>query len=142
MGVSLILVASCASQLEISGSELDGAAATMCPALVEALPDSVAGQSSREVTTEGAASAWGAPAIVLRCGVTDAVGLDATSRCEVVDGVGWYTEALGEAYRFTTIGRAVPVEVTVPGAYAPEADALIDLAGAITETIPRRHRCV
>ncbi|CAN5433840.1 hypothetical protein BH18ACT8_BH18ACT8_05390 [soil metagenome] len=142
MVMGLIAVASCASQLEVSGSELGGAAATMCSALDETLPDSVAGQTRREVTSQGVASAWGAPAIVLRCGVSDAVGLDPTSRCEVVDGVGWYTEALGEAYRFTTIGRAVPVEVIVPDAYAPEADALIDLASAVRETIPRRRRCV
>jgi Protein of unknown function (DUF3515) len=97
---------------------------------------------SRDVTTDGIAAAWGAPAIVLRCGVTDAVGLGPASRCDMIDGVGWYSERVDDGYRFTTIGRSVPVELTVPEEYAPEGDAAVDVAAAIKQAIPVRQPCV
>ena len=96
----------------------------------------------RHVTTEGVAAAWGAPPIVLRCGVTDAKGMGPAVRCDVMRGVGWYSEDIGDGYRFTTIGRATPVELTVPDAYAPESDAAVDVAKAIKRAIPLHHPCV
>jgi hypothetical protein len=38
---------------------------------------------------------------------------------------------------FTTWGRVLYVEVMVPDAYAPEANALVDLAPAIKQNIPK-----
>lgn len=78
--------------------------------------------------------AWGEPAIVLRCGVPKPAALTATSRCDEVDGVGWFAEQVPGGYRFTTIGRSVYVEVSVPSDYAPEANALVDLAPAVSRT--------
>ncbi len=136
------IVGGCTASLEVPAPVLDPAAATPCSALHAVLPGTVADQARREVSSDGASSAWGSPAIVLRCGVSDAVGMDPASRCDLVGGVGWYTEDLADGYRFTTIGRTLPVEVTVPHEYAPEADALIDLAAAIKQAVPRRHPCV
>jgi hypothetical protein len=128
--------------VDVSAPALKGAAARECAALQGELPSQVADLWSRDVTTDGVASAWGAPAIVLRCGVTDAAGLGPASRCDMLDGVGWYAEDLGDGFRFTTIGRSVPVELTVPDDYAPEADAAVDVAAAIKRTIPVRQPCV
>jgi Protein of unknown function (DUF3515) len=128
--------------VDVSAPALAGADARQCTALEAELPSQVADLWSRDVITDGVAAAWGAPTIVLRCGVTDASGLDPSSRCDMLAGVGWYAEDLGDGIRFTTIGRTVPVELTVPDDYAPEADAAVDLAAAIKRTIPLRQPCV
>lgn len=126
----------------MSAPALSGPAERLCADLKAELPSEVADLWSRDVTADGVAAAWGAPAVVLRCGATDADGLGPSSRCDMLDGVGWYSERLDDGLRFTTIGRAVPVELTVPDTYAPEADAAIDLASAIKRTIPVRDPCV
>ena len=136
------LLTGCSNTLEVASPSPSGTAATVCSSLFDAAPDTVAGVARRDVDSDGAALAWGTPPVVLRCGVTAAVGLGPTSRCDEIDGVGWYTEDLGDAYRFTTIGREVSVEVTVPDDYAPEASALLDLADAVKTADPVRRPCV
>lgn len=131
----------CTNSLDVSAPTLHGTTAAVCESLRDASPESVAGQPRRHVSSDGVALAWGRPAIVLRCGTTDAVGLGPTSTCHVVDGVGWYAEDLGAAYRFTTIDREVPVEVTVPAAYAPEGGPLLDLAAPVKAADPVAGRC-
>jgi hypothetical protein len=128
--------------VDIDAPALSGAAARQCAALQRALPEQVANLWSRDVRTDGVAAAWGAPTIELRCGVTDATGLGPAARCDMIDGVGWFSEDLDDSYRFTTIGRSVPVELTVPHDYAPEADAAVDVATAIKRAIPVRQPCV
>ncbi len=128
--------------VDVSAPPLSGSPARLCDALERDLPSEVARMWSRDVSTQGVAAAWGAPPIVLRCGVTAAEGLGRASRCDVMDGVGWYSENLGDGFRFTTIGRATTVELTVPDEYAPEADAALDVASAIKQAIPLHHPCV
>jgi hypothetical protein len=140
--VAATVLAGCSSTLEVPSPAPTGPATTVCDELLDAAPDTVAGAARREVDSDGAALAWGSPPVVLRCGVTAAVGLGPTSRCDMIDGVGWYSEDLDTAYRFTTIGREVPIEVTVPHEYAPEAAVLIDLADAVKTSDPVRQRCV
>jgi len=137
-----VLFPGCTASLEVSSPALTGRGATICRELAEAAPETVAGLARRDVESDGVAVGWGSPPVVLRCGVTAAVGLGPTSRCDEINGVGWYSEDLGDAYRFTTLGREVPVEVTVPGEHAPEADALFDLAEAIKSSNPVRRACV
>lgn len=97
------------------------------------LPRTVAGADRRTGGTDSTSTVatWGDPRIVLRCGVDRPAGLTPTSRCDVVNDVGWFSEQLDDGWRFTTIGRAGYVEVTVPSDYAPQADALVDLSGAV-----------
>jgi hypothetical protein len=128
--------------VDVDAPALSGSAARQCGALQRDLPGEVADLWARDVRTQGVAAAWGAPLIVLRCGVTDATGLGPAVRCDMIDGVGWYSEDLDDAYRFTTIGRTVPVELTVPHTYAPEADAAVDVAAAIKQAIPVLQPCV
>ena len=114
-----------------------------CRALVENLPELVAGQRSRAVEPAAAlAGAWGDPPIVLRCGVTKPANLRPTSRCDVVNSVGWFTQQRSDGYAFTTIGRSAYVEVVVPDAYDPAANALVDLASAVQTSVPVRQPCV
>ncbi|MBD4617601.1 DUF3515 domain-containing protein, partial [Xanthomonas citri pv. citri] len=47
---------------------------------------------------------------------------------------------IDDGWRFTTIGRAGNIEVTVPTSYAPQADALVDLSAAIKK-MPQVRAC-
>ncbi|CAM5693847.1 Lipoprotein OS=Streptomyces antimycoticus OX=68175 GN=SANT12839_066660 PE=4 SV=1 [Streptomyces antimycoticus] len=53
------------------------------------------------------------------------------------NGVDWLPEKRKDGYRFTTVLRRAYVEVTVPGKYAPEVNALLDLAKAVKKTVPK-----
>ena len=56
------------------------------------------------------------------------------------DGFKWVElrlpEKLTQGYLFTTVGRMVNIEVAVPDAYSPEADALADLSTTIAKLDP------
>jgi hypothetical protein len=111
---------------------------------LKTLPASVMGQESRPVSPDDAlAAAWGNPAIVISCGVQPPRSLKPTSRCDVVNGVGWFSRHKPEyGWIFTTIGRVSTVELRVPSDYTPAANALVDVAAAIRESVPVRHPCV
>ena len=117
------------------------------------LPDEVAGQDQRTVQPpEALAAAWGDPPIVLRCGVKKPALLRPDSSCFVANDVGWFAELDGrpvtglqpvdEDVVFTTVGRSAYVEVTVPPAYEPAADALVDLSGAISAATQDLRPCL
>ena len=101
-------------------------------------------QDSRTVSPDDAlAAAWGDPAIVLRCGVHPPRSLKPTSRCDVINGVGWFSRRDPDnGWIFTTIGRASTVELRVPADYTPAADALVDLADAVKNNVPLIRPCV
>ncbi len=152
-GGGLLLVA-CSGSVDVGGAPPNptGTVATRCAALVAEAPGSVAGQASRDVSPASRyVAAWGDPPIVLRCGVPRPRALTPTSRCFVVDGVGWLatqdgvevepTRASDGTLEFTTVGRSAYVEVTVPDSYQPAADALVDLAGTVAEHTTQRRAC-
>jgi hypothetical protein len=146
--MSAALLAGCGGgpgPVQVSGSSVAGSARAQCTRLVAALPRQVVGNDRRDVAPAGAlAGAWGDPAVVLRCGVPRPAALRPTSYCFEIDHVGWLATQHGKAVSvtspvqgtldFTTIGRSVYVEVSVPDAYAPQADALADVAGAVRRT--------
>jgi hypothetical protein len=135
-----LLPAGCSSTVDVGGPTRGPAE---CRALVRGLPDTVDGQSRRDVQPEQAlAAAWGDPPIVLRCGVPAPAALTASSTCAEVNGVGWFAEQRADAYRFTTIGRSANVEVQVPYDYQPAADALVDLAADVRRQVPEVQPCV
>lgn len=119
-------------------------AAALCRALHKDLPRTVDGLRRRAAEPASDFTAvWGDPAVRLRCGVARPKVLDPGdehynpgSDAAEVDGVDWLPQKQDDGYRFTTVLREAFVEVTVPGKYAPEVDALIDLAGPVKKTIP------
>ncbi|HEX5566762.1 MAG TPA: DUF3515 domain-containing protein [Streptomyces sp.] len=123
-----------------------GSAAAACRALYDALPERVDGQQRIVFTPKTRyAAAWGDPAIELGCGVPRPEVLtpgsehyNPTADSVEVNGVSWLLEQRDGGYRFTTTGRTVFVQVTVPDTYAPEVNALTDLADAVRETIPEQ----
>ncbi len=110
----------------------EGAAAYACAELKGRLPALILGKPTTATTpTSTYTSAWGDPTIVLRCGVAMPAALTATSQLLSVNGVDWLPEPLERGYLFTTVGRAPVIEVSVPDAYQPESDALVDLSDAV-----------
>ncbi|MEH0547059.1 DUF3515 domain-containing protein [Streptomyces sp. B21-105] len=124
-----------------------GAKATaLCRNLDKVLPSKVDGESRHDPEPASALTAgWGGPEIILRCGVAQPpkmidpkvpLGADADAVAGGVNGVDWLMEKRdGGGNRFTTAGRIVYIEVTVP-AGADNSGALIDLAPAIKKAIP------
>jgi hypothetical protein len=115
----------------------EGAGAYACANFKGKLPDEVVNQTVIATDPRTSfVSAWGDPAIVVRCGVPTPSALGPTSQLVTVDGVDWLPEQLENGYLFTTVGRELNIEVSVPDAYAPEADALVDISPAVSEGIP------
>ena len=121
--------AACPNEEPITHPSPSGSAAAGCQAAMADLPQTVAGANLED--HDGTVATWGGPRIVLRCGVDKPAKLEPTSRCDVINDVGWFAEQIEDGWRFTTIGRAGNVEVTVPATYAPEADALVDLSATV-----------
>jgi hypothetical protein len=122
----------CSGAVALAEPEPDAGGRATCTALLAALPDHVL-ESTRRPTEPGVLTrAWGDPPITLRCGVEPPPGLTPSSECLEVNGVGWFSEDAEGGVLFTTVGRAVFVEVGVPHAYAPEVNPLVDLAAAVS----------
>jgi hypothetical protein len=116
----------------------------MCRALHDHLPKALDGlDRSATGPRSGFAADWGDPAVQLRCGVPRPRTLtpgsehyNPTAEAVEVNGVTWLPEKQDGAYRFTTVGRKVFVEVTVPEKYAPELNVLTDLAVPVKKAVP------
>jgi Protein of unknown function (DUF3515) len=152
--LSAVLLTCCGGPgpVQVAGPPPRHDARAQCSELISGLPGRVAGKDKRDVSTDGAsAGAWGDPPIVLRCGVPRPAALRRTSPCYEIDHVGWLATQHGRSVSttspikgtldFTTIGRSAYVEVSVPDAYQPQADALADLAAAIAKATRSVHPC-
>jgi hypothetical protein len=109
---------------------------------MEDLPTTVLDQSRRNVEPGRLSAAWGKPTIVLRCGVPKPAALTNASECIEVNDVGWFREPARGGFLFTTIGRSAFVELAVPTAYAPETNALVDVAATVAAHDPVHTPCV
>lgn len=146
----LLLASGCgAAPVRVDDPGLAGPAGSACAALVDALPETVGNQERREVTPADApGAAWGDPPIVLECGGKPSSGLEPTSVCEVVNGVGWFlpTEDLEDPerdLRYTTVGFEPPVSVRVPAAYRSDPTSVtVPLAEPILATLDLVRPCV
>lgn len=151
--VTLLLLAGCARPAELVPAP--SAADPECARIVMATPDELGGLERRPTTAQ-AATAWGDPAVTVRCGV-EPPG-PTTDRClnvEAGDGTSVDWIALGGdddalagqdrgGWAFVTYGREPAVEVVVPAEQAAGGQPtafLVDLAGAVSIAPADRH-CV
>jgi hypothetical protein len=134
------LASGCSGAIDVAPpSDVEPASAQVCAGLADSLPDTLTDQGIRATEPESPlTSAWGDPAIVLRCGVPRPDALTRTSQLVSVNGVDWFAEELTEGYIFTTYGRQVFVEVTVPDDYDPEIGPVTELSSAVAEAVPVR----
>jgi Protein of unknown function (DUF3515) len=107
--------------------------ATACTQLVKALPEKVLDAKRRETEpVSPLTTAYGDPPIEITCGVSPPAGMaEAQSQCFEVNGVGWFAKEVTNGVVFTTIGRALYLEVAVPSKYKPEANALTDVSDVV-----------
>jgi hypothetical protein len=137
-----ISLTACSAVVSVPDPAPTGESEGVCSALMADLPATVLDGKRREVEPGRHSAAWGDPPITLRCGVDKPPELSAASACYEVNGVGWFAEEASGGYLFTTIGRTAYVEVGVPSEYAPEANALVDLAATVNSHDPVLKPCL
>jgi len=137
-----ISVTACSSAVSMPDPAPIGQSEQVCTAVLADLPVTVLDEQRRKVEPGHRSAAWGDPAITLRCGVEKPPKLTAASPCYEVNGVGWFAEEASGGYLFTTIGRTAFIEVGVPSEYAPEANALVDLAATVSRHDPLLKPCL
>ncbi len=103
-----------------------------CRDVTGLLPETLAAGVERRAVTPASdtTTAYGDPAITVRCGV--AVGSDRDEPYTFND-VRWAMHDSGATRTWTTLGRSVNVEVVVPDAYSSQAE----LVGTISLTVKR-----
>ena len=132
--LGLILLAGCTpgpTPVAVPSPAPDVAAA--CAQLVKALPEKVLDAKRRKTEPDSPlTTAYGDPPIEVTCGVSPPAGMaEAQSQCFEVNGVGWFAKEVMNGVVFTTIGRALYLEVAVPSKYKPEANALTDVSDVV-----------
>ncbi|GAA2092843.1 DUF3515 domain-containing protein [Actinomadura alba] len=114
----------------------DAATARVCEGL--RLPAELHGQSRRSTAPKSPLiTAWGSPAIAVRCGVARPSAMVPTSQLLTINGVDWFGQPMDRPTTFTAVGRQAYVEVTVPAAYEPAAEVLNELTGVIKTLRPK-----
>lgn len=103
---------------------------TACRTLSGLLPDQLAAGVERRGTTPASytASAYGDPAITVRCGVPAGNERDASF---VFNDVAWSVREGRGSRTWTTLGRPVNVEVVVPDSYPSQAELVGTIALAV-----------
>jgi hypothetical protein len=138
----LLALPGCTRTVAVDDPMPAGSDRSTCLQLMAALPTRVLDRERRKVEPGAFSAAWGKPVITLRCGVPKPPRLTDASPCFGVNGVGWFAEQTTGGYLFTTIGRQTYVEVGVPAEYAPEGNALVDVAAAVSAHDPVVKPCV
>ncbi len=148
------LLAGCVAAVPVTAAE--HATDPDCASLILATPDRLADGLDRRQTTAQATTAWGDPAVVLRCGL-DPPG-PTTDRCETVTtpggpSVDWLvlpgddepaTAGAASDWTFVTYGRVPTVEVLFPAAVAAShSSSLLDQLGpAIAAHTEQQRSCL
>ena len=102
-----------------------------CEELIDALPASItAGRAGQVSPDPGSTSAWGTPAVVLRCGDQGRVPAP-TDQLLSIDSVTWLVTPLTEGELYTVVDRSPAVEVSVPADYRPSAEVIAELNPAV-----------
>lgn len=125
--------------VEVPPPTPDPATVRLCDALHDRLPATLHHQSRRDTRpASGLIRVWGSPAIALRCGVPRPRAMRQTSELVTVNGISWFPQPADRPVTFTAVGRRAYVEVTVPAAYTPQGDVLLELTPAIKAALPAK----
>lgn len=120
----------------VSVPKTASAAMKVCHDLIHALPSTVDGRRQRPVSgAQENAAAWGDPPIVLRCGVPVA---SPGGQLITLDGVTWNTHSTSDAIRWTSTGRKVTIDISVPAVYTGQGPLVATFSPAIAHTVPAR----
>ena len=147
----LLPLSACSSgTVSIDDHEVSEADHATCEALVDDLPDTLAGEQRRSVDPDGAlGAAWGDPAYVLTCGVPDPDDYEPTDECNAIAGVGWWVpddelEDMREDAGAIALSLTPYVEVEVPARYRTDGidRALAELAPVLEEHLAAGRPCL
>ena len=109
----------------------------VCRQIVADLPETVAGHARRPVTAGPEQNAaFGDPPITLACGAP-APTFPATDDVYTLSGVCWHAVPGGDTTAWTTVDRAVPVTVTVPGPSDGSGQSVLPFSEAVGPNDPR-----
>jgi hypothetical protein len=138
LSAALFSLAACgAGAVRVAPPNPPASIAAMCHTLRDRLPAKLAGQSRRTTSPDSPlVTAWGTPAIALRCGVPRPAALRPTAELATLDGISWFAEPPNRPVTFTAVNRRAYVEVTIPPKYSPPSDVLLDLATPIKSALP------
>lgn len=119
----------------VAAPPLSDPAATACRALIAKLPDQVVNAKRRPVSAGAEQNAaWGDPPLLLACGVL-MPSIELTTDVYPISGVCWVATPVSGGALWTTIDRAVPVAVTVPGSPDGSGQWVAALSPAIGTTL-------
>ena len=144
------VLGACSGNVSIDDHDLSAADRATCEALVDDLPDTLAGELRRSVDPDGGpGAAWGDPAYVLTCGVPAPADYEATAECSDIKGVGWYVtdDQLSDLRVDATpvaLSRTPYVELRVPSRYRTDGidRALAELAPVLKEHLAEGLPCL
>jgi hypothetical protein len=116
-----------------------GDADVACPVFVDSLPGQLVGETPRRVkSTSPYVRAWGAPAIVLVCGVDRPAGFTVGAGLIQIDDVQWFVDTSDpKTVVWTTVDRPVYVQVRVPA--STDSASVTELTSHITATLPAQQ---
>jgi hypothetical protein len=131
--------------LAVPAAPAPGESGRYCAQLMPLLPDDLAGDQRRPLIagTPGQA-AWGDPAIILRCGLSDPAELTCSApltKFTAADGtaVEWLRTASAASVTYLAVDRPVRVAVTVPDSAG--IGPVQQLSELIGKTLPERDVC-
>lgn len=123
----------------MTAAALTAEAVPICQTVVAHLPDTVAGHARRPVTAGAEQNAaYGDPPITMACGTSQPT-IDPTADVITLSGVCWFAAPGSGSTAWTTVDRAVPVTVTVPGAAEGSAQSVAPFSTAVATANPRRN---
>lgn len=149
----LLLLAACSSEaVEIDSPALDETTASACADLVDAVPDTLAGELRRPVTPKDApGAAWGDDGqepIVLTCGVDVPEDFDEYAHCIEFGGTGWFVpdeeiRDIASAAHASAMSHTPRVTVDIPGSQRDVGvdGVLVDLGKVIAEKLDETTPC-
>ncbi len=146
----LLLTACSPGTVSIDGHDLSGADRATCRALVDDLPDTLAGELRRSVDPDDAlGAAWGDPAYVLTCGVPQPGDYQPTDECSSIADVGWWVpddqlRDMRQDASAIALSLTPYVEVQVPARYRADGidRALAELAPVLEEHLAEGRPCL
>jgi hypothetical protein len=113
---------------------LPGRAEVVCRALLARLPDGLRDAPRRPVSAGPEQNAaYGDPPLTVACGVAPA-RFPPTDTVYRLDAVCWHATADGTVW--TTVDRETAVRMTVPRAYDPPGQWVIELSAPVTAAVP------
>lgn len=132
--------------LAVATAPAPGAETRWCDDVIARLPAELADGPRRELmVAEPGVAAWGDPAVILRCGITDPAELTcAAPLTRVSDAAGraveWLRLTQGTAATFIAVDRPVRIAVTLPSSAGMAA--IQDLTGVIADALPAEPVCI